>query len=345
MPYKDLQRVIELRPSPIKGVKLPLGINQKNKNPKSNVCWFVDINKSLKPIKEIEYILEIEQIDKVTFTEIINKLPIIAPLQNTTNPFQNNKVIKQPHSEIEYTYSNHTVHSLEALDKKGLTRKGTRNESLCKLAIYYKALGATKIQCKNKLIQWMNKQDTQFYKTPLDVCYKEIERIVHGVYSKNIPLKYGKTEIEISRNELLSLHYYGKLARNTLYFLFIHSKRYGDKNGEFFMTYNQLMEAGNYSKTTAINHVKILEEAGAVQVTRSPTYFENNEPWNLPNKYKLNLDIGLIDNEKNISIIKSVRTLKEYNSVGEDAMLKLFPNFEWFRIDNIIITFLAQNNN
>lgn len=91
MPYKDLQRVIELRPSPIKGVKLPLGINQKNKNPKSNVCWFVDINKSLKPIKEIEYILEIEQIDKVTFTEIINKLPIIAPLQKPPILFKTTK--------------------------------------------------------------------------------------------------------------------------------------------------------------------------------------------------------------------------------------------------------------
>lgn len=342
-PDMDIQKIIELRPSPTKGVKLPLGINRKNKNSNSNVCWFVDINNSFKPIKEIEYILEIEQIEKVTITEIINKLPIIDPLQNTKT-FQTKENVKQSHSETEYTYSNYTVQSLEKLDKQGLTRKGTRNESLCKLAIYYKALGATKSQCRNKLIHWMNKQDTRYYKTPLEVCYEEIERIVHGVYSKNIPLKYGKTEIEIYRNELLSLHYFGKLARNTLYFMFIHSKRYGDENGEFFMTYNQLMEAGNYSKTTAINHVKILEEAGAVQVTRSPTYFENSEPWNLPNKYKLNLDIGLIDNEQNTSVIKSVRTLREYSRVGEAAMLELFPNFEWFRIDKIIVTLLAQNN-
>ncbi|WP_163969321.1 winged helix-turn-helix domain-containing protein [Oceanobacillus halotolerans] len=82
------------------------------------------------------------------------------------------------------------------------------------------------------------------------------------------------------------------------------------------MTYSQLMEAGDYSKTTAINHVKLLEEAGAVEVTRSPIYLEDNKPRNLPNKYKLNLDIGLVDNEQNTSVMKSVKSPSEYNRVG-----------------------------
>jgi len=69
------------------------------------------------------------------------------------------------------------------------------------------------------------------------------------------------------------------------------------------------MEAGNYSKTTAINHIKILEESGAVKVTRSPIYFENSELHDMSNKYKLNLNIGLIDNEQNKTVTKSVKSL------------------------------------
>jgi len=285
---------------------------------------------------DIYNILEIEQIDGNTITGIIDKLPLTQLIQKSTKTVHNSKNVPQSDANLEINHKNNTIHSLELLDKNGLTKKGTRNASLCKLAIYYKALGATKDQCRNKLILWMNKQDVQYYETPLETCYEEIERIIYGVYSKNIPLKVGKTKIEISRNELLTLHHYGKAARNTLHFLFIHSKRYGDENGEFFMTYSQLMEAGDYSKTTAINHVKKLEEVGAVEVTRSPLYLDNNKPRNLPNKYKLNLNIGLIDDERNKTVMKSVKSPSEYNRIGEDAMLELFPNFEWFRMDEIL---------
>lgn len=337
----DINKKVELRPSPTQGLKLPLGVNRKNKNSNSNICWYVSIHNSLKPIKNLEYILEIEQIDGNTITGIIDKLPLTQLIQKSTKTVHNSKNVQQSDANLEINHKNNTIHSLELLDKIGLTKKGTRNASLCKLAIYYKALGATKDQCRNKLILWMNKQDVQYYETPLETCYEEIERIIYGVYSKNIPLKVGKTKIEISRNELLTLHHYGKAARNTLHFLFIHSKRYGDENGEFFMTYSQLMEAGDYSKTTAINHVKKLEEVGAVEVTRSPLYLDNNKPRNLPNKYKLNLNIGLIDDERNKTVMKSVKSPSEYNRIGEDAMLELFPNFEWFRMDRLLKNLLT----
>lgn len=66
--------------------------------------------------------------------------------------------------------SNVTIESLELLDENGLTQPGTRNASFCKLVVFFKAQGASKENCKKKLITWMNAQDKRYYKTSLDIC-------------------------------------------------------------------------------------------------------------------------------------------------------------------------------
>lgn len=341
-PEVNIKEKVEFRPSPSQGLKLPLGINRKNKDADSNICWYVDVKNDFKPIKKLEYILEIEQIDKEFILTIINKLP----KDGITKPTFSNKTNK---SNLQYIDSesfgfNTTLNSLESLDRNGLTQKGTRNSSLCKLAIYYKALGASKKLCHEKLIIWMNNQDKRFYKTPLEVCYKEIDRIVEGVYKKDIHLKQGKTEIEVSRNEILTLYYYDKILRKTLDALFIHSKRYGDENGEFIMTYNQLTTAVKYSKETAITHIAALEKLKIIEVTRSPIYFEDNRPRNLPNKYKLNFHVNLIDNEENKTTKIEVKDLSDYKSVMTKIIIKLFPNQEWARMDEILESLLIKED-
>lgn len=164
--------------------------------------------------------------------------------------------------------------------------------------------------------------------------YEEIKRIVHGVYSKSAPLKHGKTEIHITKNELLNIREIGGVARKTLYYLYIHSKRYADENGEFFMTYNQLIEAGNYSKSTAINYIKGLEKQNAIEVTRSPLQFNNEKSRNLPNKYKLiNLDFKMIKDEQNKSVSKNIYSTLDYNTIAHQALNELFTYIEWLGSD------------
>ncbi|GGJ55378.1 TOTE conflict system archaeo-eukaryotic primase domain-containing protein [Virgibacillus salexigens] len=335
-PKIDIEKKIELRPSPKKGLKLPLGLNRKNSDPNSNVCWYVDVNNNFMPIKKLDYILQIDPINKEEIIKIINNLPALTIKKPMSPSRHRDNKSSQPNDNYGKLISNVTLKSLELLDENGLTQPGTRNASLCKLAIYYKSQGASKNQCKQKLIIWMNSQDKKYYKTPLDTCYKEIERIAEGVYKKNIHLKLGKTEIEISRNEILTLHFYDKFLRKTLNALFIHSKRYGDKNGEFIMTYDQLAKAAKYTVKSATTHIKSLEELKIIEVTRSPVYVDEDGPRNPPNKYKLNLDVELINDERNKTIRKTVKDPSEYGSVMVKATVELFPNQEWAIMGEIL---------
>jgi|SRR5699024_1961596 len=88
------------------------------------------------------------------------------------------------------------------------------------------------------------------------------------------------------------------------------------------------MEAGGYSKTTAINHIKKLESQNAIEVTRSPLYFDTHEkPRNLPNKYKLNFNI--MEHEKDESVIKTIKSIGHYDVIAKDVISDLFTNLEW----------------
>lgn len=341
-PNLDIERIIEFRPSPTQGVKLPLGVNLANKDPNSNVCWYVDVKDGLKPIRTLEYILNIEPIKRDDLITIINALP--ETVDETEEIIEEDIGEQSPLNDPDKLTSNVTLESLELLDKNGLTQPGTRNASLCKLAIFYKAQGSSKDHCKKKLITWMNAQDKRYYKTSLDICYKEIKRIVDGVYKKNIHLKQGKTEIEISRNEILTLYYYNKFLRKTLDALFIHSKRYGDNNGEFFMTYEQLAKAAKVTPRTATTHIKSLEELKIIEVTRSPLYFDEEGPRNPPNKYRLNLNIELIDDKRNKSIKTTVKSPSEYGQIMTQATANLFPNLEWARMDEILESVIIKKD-
>jgi len=237
-PEIKVKEVVELRPSPTQGLKLPLSINRKNKDPLINTCWYVDTNHYMQFIQSLDYILEIEQIDSDAILDIIKKLPITKSYYKPSNSTPKNGKKKDMYVDNETSHIDLSINSLKLLDENGLTSLGTRNESLCKLAIYYKELRLSKKQCEDRLIQWMDKQDAQFYKTSLHICYKEIKRIAHGVYNKNIPLRRGKTEVEFFKSELINLLRFERVELMTLFYLFVHSKRYADENGEFFMTYN-----------------------------------------------------------------------------------------------------------
>src|SRR5699024_8924104 len=92
------------------------------------------------------------------------------------------------------------------------------------------------------------------------------------------------------------------------------------------------MEAGGYSKTTAINHIKKLESQNAIEVTRSPLYFDTHEkPRNLPNKYKLNFDI-MGENSDNKSVTKTIKAISDYNNFATEVIGDLFTNLKWARL-------------
>ncbi|MEZ7792189.1 helix-turn-helix domain-containing protein [Niallia circulans] len=327
---------IECRPSPTQGLKLPLGINRKSKNVNNNICWYVNINDDFKPIETFDYILDIKPIDTNQIRSIIKRLPTIKSKSISKNKIAEKKAIKKSASQIKQIKTGETLNSLENLFNNGLRKKGTRHKSLLKLAIWLNTRNHRRESCEEILRNWMRNQKKEYYGTPLEICFKEISRIVEGVYSKNIVLGKGKakTKIAVSRNDLLTIHQYPKKLHKTINAIFIHSKRFADENGQFYMTYEQISEAAPCSIRTAVSHIKELEELKVIKVMRSPILFDGETPYNLPNTYELNLDF--VDGDNDTSVTIEAPKLEKYRNTKIEIILKVFPDKEWMDIDNIL---------
>ncbi|WP_156289885.1 helix-turn-helix domain-containing protein [Oceanobacillus salinisoli] len=335
--YPDLEeKKIECRPSPTQGLKLPLGVNRNNKNVNSNICWYVNIHDDFKPIETLDYILDIKPIDVNQIRSIIKRLPTIKSKSSSENNPVAKKDISKNAKHNRQVRTSDTLNSLENLFKNGLRSKGTRHKSLIKLAIWLNTRNHRRESCEGILRDWMKNQKKEYYDTPLEICFKEISRIVEGVYSKNIVLGGGKskTQIVVSRNDLLTIHQYPKKFHKTINALFIHSKRFADESGQFYMTYKQIANSAPCGLRTAFNHIKELEESKVIKVMRSPILFDGETFYNLPNTYQLNLDF--VDGDNDISITIKAPKLKEYSNTKTQLTLKAFPNKEWMDIDNIL---------
>lgn len=329
---------IELRPTPTQGLKLPLSINHKNEDKSNNICWYVDVQNNFTFIQSFDYFLGIEPMNadivKDLISELLDDVEEVPNAESDSNELENTALGNLDLSED-------TLDSLEDLYKNGLRRPGTRNAVTCKLAVYFNTLNENKYECEQKLKDWMGQQKKVFFKTPLEECYKEIARIVNLVYKKNVVLSKGLSEIIISRNELLTLYQYPKKLQKTLNALFIHSKRFADRNNEFFMTYEQIALAAKCSVKTAINHIKLLEQESIISVTRSPVYIRGNKPESHPNIYELNLNWLIADKEVSISV--RADNIKSYHSIRIKLILELFPNNEWWNIGELLNIALENN--
>ncbi|MFT4413436.1 TOTE conflict system archaeo-eukaryotic primase domain-containing protein [Bacillus sp. UMB0728] len=322
---------IELRPTPTQGLKLPLSINYKNKDKSNNICWYVDVQNNFTNIQSFDYFLGIEPMN----ADIVKSLILDLQEDDENLPDTDSEGRKLENSAFgNIDLSEDTLDSLEDLYKNGLRKPGTRNAVTCKLAVYFNTLNENKYECEQKLRDWMRRQNKVFFKTPIEECFEEITRIVNLVYKKNVVLSKGLSEIIISRSELLTLCQYPKKFQKTLTALFIHSKRFADRNNEFFMTYEQIALAANCSIKTAINHIKLLEQESIIRVTRSPIYVRGNKLESHPNIYELNLNWLNVDKEVSISVMAD--NVKSYRNMRIQLILKLFPNNEWWNISELL---------
>lgn len=305
---------IELRPTHNQGVKLPLSINLKNKDTSNNVCWYIDVYNNFTPICNLDYILTIEPIEADIVEDLIADIPDGTDFDEPIREKINKDL-------TALDLSGESPNSLAALYNNGLKKSGIRNASLCKLAVYFNTLKVSKAECEQRLRQWMDQQDTKYYKTPLEACYKEIDRIVKSVYKNNITLSEGRTEIVFTKSELLTINQYPKKLRCTINSLVIHSKRFGDRNSQFYMTYEQIASAAGCSVRTAINHIKILEKDNLTKVTRLS---KENLPESHPNTYELNLNWLQSDEEVSVKVVAD--NVDKYLRLRTLLTLKFFPD-------------------
>ena len=314
---------IELRPCKTKtnkvlGVKLPLGKNLKT----NNTCWFCDYGKGLLPIKKYDYVLSIESMPKEILLDILEKEDDI-----TVTPEQQDKIeaITEKHKPLSEYKNNvdekYTVEQIENIITNGLQIKGSRHNALFNIIKYYKHLGVSQEDNKEWVTEWMHQQDKTTYTTKWETVLLDIEEILEYVYTNNCSFVIKNLNIDVSMEEIMEIiKIKGKNNQLTLYSLLVHSKRYSVKSGQFYMSYNQMMEVTGLTKMTLIKIIHQLEDLKLIVVTRGGKAKYNtklNKPITDTNRYIINL-LGIkteIENEVSIAELKSFKVCDK-NCVG-----------------------------
>lgn len=295
---------VELRPTDSQGVKLPLGIHQKTKKR----CWYCNWTKKLKPIEDYKYILCIKQLDTEFFYNYFNKANDKGITEIQAQEIEN---IIQRHKQLPIYKQNIdediTVESIERLINDGLTMQGTRHNSLMKIAKYNKHNGMMAEDNKEFLIKWMEGQDKRTYSTKWEDVLKDIGLIILYTYEKNYQLIMKNNDISVNTDELMDiLKVKNKNHKLLLYALLVHSKRYCNNDGIFYMSYKQMQEVTGLTDKTVRTIIKYLEENKLIDVFRGNKIYNKNtkKPISETNRYKYNLLSVKTYNLENKNIFK-----------------------------------------
>lgn len=315
--FKNEKGAVEFRPIGTRlGVKLPLGTHRVTKKK----CWYVDIFNKLKPIEDMEYILTIDQMDS-DIIEII--------LEENEDEFVQYKEVVETTEFIKENYKplpiykvgikeEDTVDAYEMLDEEGLKYKGTRFFSTTKLARYYRYLGLTEKETVQALINWMSEQDTRMYDTKIEDCIKEIKRVATYTFENQLTIVQEKEFFTVSYSEMVEiLKAKKKNNKLTLFAMLIHSKRYADAKGVFYMTFDQIHKTTGLAEKNARVNVALLESQGLIDVV-ARNQSQVGTHIKKPNKYMVNI----VDTDENAIQMKIGGLLEEQFN---NAVVSLIP--------------------
>ena len=292
---------VELRPTHTQGVKIPLGKHFTT----NRICWYTDFERGLKPIEDYNYILCIQQMDTEFFYDILNKAKDSIDITEQQAIEYENIVARHKPLKIydENIDPDVTIEAIENLIKTGLKMQGTRHNSLLKICKLNKYNGMSAEENKQFLIEWMAKQNKRMYTSKWEDVLKDIDLIVKYTYERNYLLVTKRKDITITSNEIEEiLKIKGKNHKLVLYALLVHSKRYANKDGVFYMSYEQMKNAtGIDSRTTLIKIINELEKSNLIKVIRNIS--GNNKLIKDTNRYKINLLCSFLYNPENVKSI------------------------------------------
>lgn len=335
--------MVEQRPVGLnQGVKLPLGKHQKSKE--KNRCWYVDVFNRFKAYETFDYILEVEKLD-VDVIEII--------LDEQLDLTEEKKQIAELKSYIEKKYTplpqyeigvneEVTIEAYEKLEREGLTRKGTRHNSIFKLARYYKYLGLDATETIDALVHWMSEQDTRMYDTKFDECVKDIRSVVDYVFVNDLTIIVAKDYINVSYKEMVKiLQAKSKNQKLLLFAMLVHSKRYADKNGVMYMTYKQMHLTTTLTEKNARINVRKLEEQGLVDIV-STNVIQKGTHIKKPNKYNVKIAEAVV-NGSTVEIGINEETEESFNKalvnlIPMDELKKVLPRRHWDEVKKLYVS-------
>lgn len=324
---------VEYRPTDGQGVKIPLGVHFKS----NKRCWYVDYSKGLQPIINMDYILSIEKVDSQIIFDILQRENDNLLDESVAEEVEEAKgYIDSKYQALDIYKQNidesATVEAIERLERDGLTQAGMRHNSLFKLAKYYRYLGVTREECRDMLIEWMNKQDKKFYTTKLEDCLTDINLIVQYIYDKEISMTTNQSEIEVNYSEMEQImKLKSKNEKLVAYCMLIHSKRYSLESGVFYMSYDQIAKASGLGEKTVRRIVPTLAEHGVIDFVERNVMVKGNRGQFItkkPNKYMVNVNVSTsrhLSSDDNL-IFKIACDDMNYAESFNNCILELFDD-------------------
>lgn len=297
--------VLEIRPLPTQGIKLPLGLHRKS-NKKS---YYVD--DAFTEITDPLFVTKIKQFPSWLFRKIAMESKVD---KNKTKEYRDNLKYKQMSPKGIGVLTNDEIKDIEI---NGMRQKSTRNLCITQLAQYYRNLGMSENEAIAKLDDWIQRQDKKFYSSSLQFCFKENRKIVKWAYKRTPSLiksvaRFGKVKLYKNETSKLSL-IENKYSKLVFVAMLIHFKIYSDKDtGNFYMTYEQIMNhTGVGNRNNISKAIKDLEKLGMIEIV-----FHGNYKHRISNVYKMDSGSRYIDYILDINIdSKYIECYNEYASI------------------------------
>jgi DNA-binding Lrp family transcriptional regulator len=213
-------------------------------------------------------------------------------------------------------------------------------------------MGHDESENRNLLIEWLHIQDKETYTTSWEQCITDITKITQYIYDNDLGLTNDNIEIKITYSEMLNILKAKNMNDKLIaYSMLIHSKRYANKQGIFYMTYKQMAETSGMSERTAIRTIKKLEELKAIEVIERNVCAGNSKTkFKKPNKYRmleveseikieLTYDNDYLNNVTNINDILTTSIIGLFNYKGVTSISDLqllIPKGQYYTYKSII---------
>lgn len=281
-------KAIECRGAENTALKLPLGFHAKT----GNYCYLcneygVEIKddthgyKTFCEIKPIDGRLIHEAVE-VNYSADYFTDDEITKLDELKNDV---KMLPVYSGDVEYKRT-----SIEKLIETGLHQTGERHQTTYKIAVYLKEEGFSSDEAKQFLKDWtLNKCNKALYNSSLKEIEQDIKDTVNSVYRNDYKLKADAREVDLNKMEMKEILSVSNLPLSRLYFiLYTHCKAFGDNQGSFYMTYEQMEQAGaaKGDRRHLKSQIDRLAELGKVEVIQRNKRVEGKKE-SLPNQYRI----------------------------------------------------------
>lgn len=265
------ERKIEFRPTHGQSIKLPLSRHHKT----GNICWYLDRD-TLEPIEDIEYVFQIEQIDRDWATNLI--------IQNIDREMiECEAITKSDH------YKNDGCPELVDFEDQYpmITAPGMRNHLMVSIAIHERRRGVPQKQIEELLIKWASKQNMDYVNSSWVFIVQHASQIAKWVWSDQFLCV--NQRLYITENDIACiLSQRPRLQKRILFLIILFFRKFGVA----ILPIERIRRYVGGSQKGIKLAVGKIEEQGLIEHTAGKKFYHDGTVKTRPNQYRFKPDIN-----------------------------------------------------